>query len=270
LTSAICAIVVESVAGWYRESSVPPERFAQTLAHVADRIAEGIDPRVATREFLDELAIRPTRELRLAAVAREPRRVGERSDALLAAFAEHVALREDEPPPSWALEGRSLPRPHVVRQPDGGLPRHPAARVAGGLPPARHLPRAVDAPPGLTMRREEIVAALEALAAELHELGIDGEMYVVGGAAIAIAFDARRSTRDIDAVFEPKAAIYAAAERVGSQRGLPVGWLNDGVEGFLAGPDRMPRRCSSAPACASSSRRPGCCSCSRCFSATPR
>jgi hypothetical protein len=87
------------------------------------------------------------------------------------------------------------------------------------------------------MRREEIVAALEALAVELHDLGIDGEMYVVGGAAIAIAFDARRSTRDIDAVFEPKAAIYAAAERVGSQRGLPVGWLNDGVKGFLAGPD---------------------------------
>ncbi len=87
------------------------------------------------------------------------------------------------------------------------------------------------------MTREEIVAALEALAAELHELGIDGEMYVVGGAAIAIAFDARRPTRDIDAVFEPKTAIYAAAERVGSRRGLPAGWLNDGVKGFLAGPD---------------------------------
>jgi hypothetical protein len=96
---------VESVADWYRESSsVPPERFAQTLAHVADRIAEGTDPRVGMREFLDELAIRPTRELRLAAVAQEPRRVGERSDALLAALAEHVALREDEPPPRWALE----------------------------------------------------------------------------------------------------------------------------------------------------------------------
>jgi hypothetical protein len=87
------------------------------------------------------------------------------------------------------------------------------------------------------MNREEVVTALEALADELDESGIDGEMYVVGGAAIAIAFDARRSTRDIDAVFEPKAAIYAAAERVAERRGLPAGWLNDGVKGFLAGPD---------------------------------
>ena len=95
---------MDSVADFYRENSVPSERFSQTLAHVAERIAEGIDPRVGMREFLDELAIRPTRELRLAAVAQEPGRVGERSDALLAALAEHVALREGEPPPSWAVD----------------------------------------------------------------------------------------------------------------------------------------------------------------------
>lgn len=38
-------------------------------------------------------------------------------------------------------------------------------------------------------------------------------MYVVGGAAIALAFDERRATRDIDAVFEPKASIYDEARR---------------------------------------------------------
>jgi hypothetical protein len=87
------------------------------------------------------------------------------------------------------------------------------------------------------MRREQIVAALRALGARLHERGIDGEIYVVGGAAIAIAFDARRATRDIDAVFEPKQQIYAAADAVGDELGLPPGWLNDGVKGFIAGPD---------------------------------
>ena len=88
------------------------------------------------------------------------------------------------------------------------------------------------------MQREEIVAALSALGARLSDRGIEGELYVVGGAAIAIAFDARRATRDVDAVFEPKQEVYAAADEVGSALGLPPGWLNDGVKGFVAGPDR--------------------------------
>ncbi len=48
-------------------------------------------------------------------------------------------------------------------------------------------------------------------------------MYVVGGAAIALAFDERRATRDIDAVFEPKAAVYEAADVVARDRGVPRG-----------------------------------------------
>jgi hypothetical protein len=83
------------------------------------------------------------------------------------------------------------------------------------------------------MDRDEIVEALTALAAELNRRGTSAEMYVVGGAAIALAFDERRSTRDVDAVFEPKATVYEAATVVAEQLGLPSGWLNDAVKGFL-------------------------------------
>jgi hypothetical protein len=87
------------------------------------------------------------------------------------------------------------------------------------------------------MDRGEIVGALTALAAELERRGVNAEMYVVGGAAIALAFDERRATRDIDAVFEPKEIVYEAAAAVAEQRELPTGWLNDAVKGFLAGDD---------------------------------
>lgn len=87
------------------------------------------------------------------------------------------------------------------------------------------------------MDREEILDALRALAAELERKGVSAEMYVVGGAAIALAFDERRATRDIDAIFEPKAVVYEAAAAVAQQRDLPVGWLNDAVKGFLAADD---------------------------------
>ncbi|HVE46234.1 MAG TPA: hypothetical protein VNA57_05765 [Acidimicrobiales bacterium] len=89
------------------------------------------------------------------------------------------------------------------------------------------------------MDREQIIAALTALGARLHSRGLQGDMYVVGGAAIALAFEPRRSTRDIDAVFEPKMAIYEAASEVGDELGLPLAWLNDAVKGFLAGDDPL-------------------------------
>lgn len=90
------------------------------------------------------------------------------------------------------------------------------------------------------MQRSEIVAALTALAGVLERRAIQGELYVVGGAAIALAYDARRTTHDIDAVFEPKTAIYEAASEVAADLGLGPGWLNDAVEGFLAGTDPQP------------------------------
>jgi predicted nucleotidyltransferase len=87
------------------------------------------------------------------------------------------------------------------------------------------------------MNRDEILAALTALAAELDRRGVSAEMYVVGGAAIALAFDERRATRDIDAIFEPKSAVYEASAVVAERLGLPGGWLNDAVKGFLEGDD---------------------------------
>jgi len=105
--------------------------------------------------------------------------------------------------------------------------------------------------------RDEIVEALTAVGAVLHRRGLNGELYIVGGAAIALALDARRSTRDVDAVFEPKSEIYEAAADVADALSLPPGWLNDAVKGFLAGPD---------PAATPVLDVPGL----RCLSASPR
>ena len=87
------------------------------------------------------------------------------------------------------------------------------------------------------MDRAEITEALTDLAAELQRREVSADMYVVGGAAIALAYDERRATRDVDAIFEPKAVVYEAAATVAEHRGLPTGWLNDAVKGFLAGED---------------------------------
>lgn len=61
-----------------------------------------------------------------------------------------------------------------------------------------------------------------------------GQMFVVGGAAIAPAYNTRRTTADVDGIFEPKAMIYQAARRVASRHeGLTDDWVNDAVKGLL-------------------------------------
>ena len=87
------------------------------------------------------------------------------------------------------------------------------------------------------LTRGRIVAALQALGEELTGQGIRGQIFIVGGAAMALAYSTRRVTMDIDAVFEPKTAIYRAAERVAERLELPEDWLNDSVKGFLPGVD---------------------------------
>jgi hypothetical protein len=83
------------------------------------------------------------------------------------------------------------------------------------------------------MERSEILATLTAVGRLLQNRGLQGDLYLVGGAAMAVAYDARRSTRQVDAIFEPKLAIYEAAAAMARDRGLPPDWLNDAVKGFI-------------------------------------
>jgi hypothetical protein len=87
----------------------------------------------------------------------------------------------------------------------------------------------------------KIVSALQALGDELTGRGVRGQIFIVGGAAMALAYSTRRVTKDIDAVFEPKSAIYTAAAKVAEDLGLPEDWLNDAVKGFMPGNDEHPR-----------------------------
>lgn len=87
----------------------------------------------------------------------------------------------------------------------------------------------------------KILQALQALGDELTRRGVRGQIFIVGGAAMALAYSTRRVTSDIDAVFEPKSAIYTAAAAVADDLGLPEDWLNDAAKGYMPGNDEHPR-----------------------------
>ncbi|WP_100445928.1 DUF6036 family nucleotidyltransferase [Glycomyces xiaoerkulensis] len=87
------------------------------------------------------------------------------------------------------------------------------------------------------LSREDIIELLTELGEALDQDGERAEIFLVGGAAMALAYSTRRLTRDLDAIFEPKQVVYDAARKVGERRGLPEDWLNDAVKGFLPGAD---------------------------------
>jgi len=52
--------------------------------------------------------------------------------------------------------------------------------------------------------------------------------------AMAMACDARRATRDIDAVFEPHGVVLEEARAVAAELGLPPWWLNEQASSYVA------------------------------------
>ena len=84
------------------------------------------------------------------------------------------------------------------------------------------------------LAKREIERLFKLLDDELAKTSQTGEVYLVGGAVMCLVYDARASTKDVDALFKPAAAMRAAARRVALQAHVAEDWLNDAVKGYLS------------------------------------
>jgi hypothetical protein len=68
---------------------------------------------------------------------------------------------------------------------------------------------------------------------EMLESGIEAEVFVVGGAAMALTLDNERVTTDIDGHYE-NLSLDSIVRKVAVQEGLPTNWLNHSVNTTLS------------------------------------
>lgn len=86
------------------------------------------------------------------------------------------------------------------------------------------------------MDTEKLRGVLEKLADRLADRGLEATVYIVGGAALALAYyveGERRLTNDVDASFFPAEAIADEADLLAREHGLPSGWLNRKANQFF-------------------------------------
>lgn len=84
------------------------------------------------------------------------------------------------------------------------------------------------------LTRGDIRRLLEMLNEELGQSGTRAEIFLIGGAVMCLAYGARESTQDVDALFRPATVVREAAARVGVRANLDAHWLNDAVKGYLS------------------------------------
>lgn len=83
------------------------------------------------------------------------------------------------------------------------------------------------------LSREKIIALFDKLNERLAARGEVGEVGIVGGAVMCLVFDARKSTKDVDAIFKPTSLIRKLVAEIGEDEGVDDDWLNDGAKGFI-------------------------------------
>ena len=71
--------------------------------------------------------------------------------------------------------------------------------------------------PSPLLDRAALEDAFRRLGERLARRGVVADLYVFGGAAMALAYDSRRATRDVDALFEPHGVVHEEALAVATE-----------------------------------------------------
>ena len=92
----------------------------------------------------------------------------------------------------------------------------------------------------MLMGKPQILDALRDLDKLARTAKLTVDLAIYGGAALALAFDMRAATRDVDAVIHShRQFVRDAVRQIAVDRNWPNDWLNDGVKGFVSAAEQL-------------------------------
>lgn len=83
------------------------------------------------------------------------------------------------------------------------------------------------------LTKNDIELYFQEINKKLEEQNKHGEIILTGGAALTLVYDARDSTKDVDALFESSKDMRDIIISISEKYNLNKEWLNDGVKGFM-------------------------------------
>ena len=88
--------------------------------------------------------------------------------------------------------------------------------------------------PSRRLKRAQVLRALTRLGELCIEAKLKAEVAIYGGTVMMLAYDCREATKDVDAIFQPAAALEPLIRRVAREQDLPDDWMKAGVRPFVA------------------------------------
>ena len=83
------------------------------------------------------------------------------------------------------------------------------------------------------LNKEDMLRFFIEINSRLKDINRTGELYIIGGAAISLAFGGRDATEDIDAIYKPRSEIRKIVEIMSEKHSLRSDWLNNDAEHFV-------------------------------------
>jgi len=86
----------------------------------------------------------------------------------------------------------------------------------------------------MALTKKLIMQLFSEIDEELRLIDQQADLFMIGGAAMTVVYDARPSTKDIDGIFQPSQPLRLIIKKIAARHGLDEDWMYDAAKGAIS------------------------------------